>query len=63
MDLNSLLLLDVWPAALKLLLHVTPDLTRLVVQLMHLYFSGFLELVESEFPLDDCGFDHEELEL
>ena len=63
MDLNSLLILDIGPAALEFFLHVAPYLTGLVVELMHLNFRGFLELVESEFALDDRSFDHEELEL
>ena len=63
MDLDSLLILDIRPAALEFFLHVAPDLTGLVVELMHLNLRGFLELVESEFALDDRSFDHEELEL
>ena len=63
MDLDSLLILDIRPAALEFFLHIAPDLTGLVVELVHLDLCGFLELVESEFALDDRRFDHEELEL
>mgnify|MGYP000982969722 FL=1 len=38
-NLDAFLVLDVWPAAFKLLLHVTPDSPRLIIQLVHFYFS------------------------
>ena len=63
MDFNSLLRLNFWPASLKLALHVTPDLSRLPIELVHLDFGGFLELIQSEFTLNDCCFEHKELEL
>ena len=63
MDFNSLLLFDIGPAALKFLLHVSPDRARLVIQLMYLDFSRLFELIQTEFSLNDGGFDHEEFEL
>ena len=63
MDLDALLSLDLWPSSLELSLHVTPDLPGLPVELVHFDFGGFLELIQSEFALNDCGFQHKELEL
>ena len=63
MDFDSLLVLDIGPASLEFFLHVAPDLTRLVVELVHLDLCGFLELIEAEFALDYRSFDHEELKL
>ena len=63
MDFYTLLLFDVWPAALEFLLHITPNLSRLVIQLMHLDFSGLLQLIETELSLDNCRLLHEMLQL
>ena len=57
------LLLDVGPTPLEFFLHVTPDLTRLVIELVHLDLGRLLQLIESEFPLNNRGFDHQEFQL
>jgi len=62
-DFDALRVSDVWPAFLKLGLHVSPDLPRLVIQPVHLNFSRLFELIESEFSLNNGGFDHQPLEL
>ena len=54
---------DCWPAAFKLLLHITPDCSRLVIQLMNLDLRWLFELVKSVLALDNSGLSHEEFEL
>ena len=63
MNLNSLLRLDIRPASLELFLHVAPYSPRLVIQLVHLDLGRFLQLIKSEFTLDNGSLDHEVLEL
>ena len=63
MDLHALLSLDLGPAPLEFVLHIPPDLPRLPIELVHLDFGGLLELVKSEFTLNDCCLKHKELEL
>ena len=63
MNFNALLSLNFWPAPFELVLHISPDLSRLSVELMHFDFGGLLELIKSEFALDDGCLKHKELEL
>ena len=63
MDLDSLLCLQLWPAPLEFFLHVSPYLSGLLIELVDLLLGGFLELVQSVLPLDDGGFQHEELQI
>ena len=60
MDFDSLLCFDLLPAALEFFLHVAPDCSRLVVQLVNLDLGRFLELVQSVLTLDDGGLSHQE---
>ena len=63
MDFDSLLSFDVRPAALELFLHIAPDCTRLVVELVNFDLGRLLKLIKSEFALNDGRFYHEVLEL
>ena len=63
MYLHPSLLLNIGPAPLEFFLHVTPDLSRLVIELVYLDLGRLLKLIESEFPLNDRGFDHQEFQL
>ena len=63
MDFNSILSLDVRPAAFELFLHVTPDCPWLVVQLVHLDLGRLLQLIKTEFSLNNRGFNHKEFQL
>ena len=62
-DLCSLLLLDLRPASLEFFLHVTPYLTRLLIQLVYLLLGWFLELVKSVLSLNYSCLEHEELQV
>ena len=60
MDFQSLFLFDLWPASFEFILHITPYLSRLLIQLEYLLLGRFLQLIKSIFPLNDSGFEHEE---
>ena len=63
MDLNSPVLLDIWPTSFEFFLHLAPNLTRLVIKLVHFVLGLLLEHIEPVFALDDRSFRHEEFEL
>ena len=63
MNFNPLLLPDLWPAALEFILHFSPDLSWLVIKLMHLVLGLFLQRVKSIFTLDYRSLFHEVFKL
>lgn len=63
MYLNAFILFNFWPTSFKFILHITPYLSRLIIELVHFVFGLLFEHIESVFALDDCSFKHEEFEL
>jgi|FrelakmetLWP11LW_1041352.scaffolds.fasta_scaffold366365_1 hypothetical protein len=60
MDFDALLGFNFLPTAFELFLHITPDCSRLVIQLVNLDLRGLFELVESVLALDNSGLGHQE---
>jgi hypothetical protein len=62
-DFNPFLSFDLSPFVLELLLHLSPHLNRLFLQLPHPHFGRFLELIQTVASLNNGSLLHEELEL
>lgn len=63
MYLQTFLLFDLWPTPFKLILHLSPDPHRLILQPCHFNFSRFLQLVQSILSLNDRCLLHQEFQL
>ena len=61
MDLCSFGLFDAGPEAFELSLHITPNLSRLVVKLHDLELSLLFEHIQAILPLNNRGLFHQEL--
>jgi len=63
MDFDALVLLDIAPTLLELVLHLSPNTQGLFVEFLDLGLGGLLQLIETEFTLDDGRLLHKEFQL
>lgn len=63
MDFDALVLLDITPTLLELVLHLSPNSQGLFVEFLDFGPGGLLQLVETEFALDDGRLLHQKFQL